>query len=153
MALAPRIQRGLARYVAWFGRLGVSVDQLEQAGARVLALLESTLPRRAEELVALAEGAAVTPAQVAMLNARSELLSAWAPGLFGECTSIGLTPELAHGGPLLAQSWDWFLPMAEGMGLRRGRPQGEPACSPLLRPGSSPRPAQRGRAGCVTESS
>jgi isopenicillin-N N-acyltransferase-like protein len=127
VALAPRIQRSLARYVAWFGRLCVSVEQLEHAGAQVLAVLEATLPHRAEELVALAEGAAVTPVQVAMLSARSELLSTWAPGLFSECTSIGLAPELANGRPLLAQSWDWFLPMAEGMGLRRARPEGEPA--------------------------
>jgi isopenicillin-N N-acyltransferase-like protein len=82
------------------------------------ALIERDFPELLEEMVGIAEGAGVTPAEIVALNCRGEIVyDNWFAHLDGPdtppkevdgCTSFSLTSAAAGDGHVYAgQNWDW----------------------------------------------
>ncbi|MBS1888643.1 MAG: peptidase C45 [Actinobacteria bacterium] len=85
-------------------------EEVEAWGAEALAAVAAWAPHLAEEIEGIADGAGLGAAQVAALNARTEILAKVArrrrlPGR-GECT-VMVAVESEADGPLGAQTWDW----------------------------------------------
>lgn len=82
-------------------------DWSEQAWATIVDLA----PTAAEEIAGIAEGAGLPVREVAMVNARTELLAVADPtGAAAECsTVVGLPPGRP---PVAVQTWDWYDAMA-----------------------------------------
>lgn len=66
----------------------------------------------ADEIRGIADGAGLSVAEVAAVNARTELLAAADPTGVQECSTVVSLPE--DGPPVAAQTWDWYDVMAEG---------------------------------------
>jgi isopenicillin-N N-acyltransferase-like protein len=121
---AARIQRNIATYSAIFQRNSAGAFDIAGAGNQVLAATRAFAPPLYEEMLGMAEGAAVEPALIGALNGRTEILAAIKAGLRGECSAvIHLPPELDA--PVAVQTWDWFqifddawlvweIPLADG---------------------------------------
>jgi isopenicillin-N N-acyltransferase-like protein len=121
---AARIHKGAAHYTAQLARLA-----LDRAG--IAALVRDYLPvierfdaAYVEEMRGIAEGADIAFEDVALLNARTEILKlAERPDLrqrlAGDddpdgCTGVVVLPEAAQTGRLIhAQNWDWKRECAE----------------------------------------
>ena len=114
---AARIRLGIAHYSEQLGTTG-----LDAAGIRYLALsFEPEIARfdadMAEEMRGIAEGAALHPADILLLNARTEILKLAKrrrdPDPDG-CTGVVAMPGITADGTLIhAQNWDWKYECAE----------------------------------------
>ncbi len=79
---------------------------------RAWRTISRVAPQHAEEIAGIAEGAGLTPQQVASVNARTELLVAANPTGRTECsTVVSLPPGLP---PVAVQTWDWYDAMSDG---------------------------------------
>lgn len=92
-------------YADLFRAVGVTQEQELQAVAATLAVLEDWRPELLVELRGIAEGAGVTLAQVAALNARTEIL-AMGQVMAHECSTIAAP---VAGRMLGVQTWDWHI--------------------------------------------
>ena len=96
-ALRDRIEATLALYAdVLFAN--VARDRLQQSAARARALVDAFSPDLATELDAVARGANLSPWQIHLLNARTEILNA----PVDECTALYFESSA-----LLGQNWDW----------------------------------------------
>ncbi|WP_043618792.1 C45 family autoproteolytic acyltransferase/hydolase [Nonomuraea candida] len=109
--LAPRITANLAGYTELFRVAGAGDAQVRAWGERALERSAAWAPGLADEMAEIAAGAGLEPWQVAVVNARTEILAAidmtGAPGVAGEgecSTSVVLPPD---GPPRTVQTWDW----------------------------------------------
>ena len=85
---------------------------LAAGGALALEAIERFSPDAAAELRGMAEGAGRPVAELAGINARTELLALADPDGTVECSTIVSAPP---GGPARgAQTWDWYTAMANG---------------------------------------
>jgi isopenicillin-N N-acyltransferase-like protein len=101
---ADRIATVLGKYSTLFTAVsGVSVD-LEDWGDEALSAIRAFSPDAAEEIEGLAEGAGVSVAAVAALNARTEILAALGVTSRGECSTV---VSMSESGPVSVQTWDW----------------------------------------------
>ena len=82
-----------------------------QAGREALASIRAWAPSYADEIEGIAAGAAIEPACIGALNARTEVLAA-AGARRGECSAIVLLPPGATE-PVAVQTWDWHRELAE----------------------------------------
>lgn len=111
----------------------LSPDEVRARAHRYLPVIESADPAYAETMRGAAEGSRLPLDDIAVLNARYELIysqyssinqerSAHVPA--GGCTAFAVTPEVSADGHLwLGQNWDWF-PQVRGLVLRARYPGG-----------------------------
>lgn len=115
--------------------------QVRERALLYLAVIDAAEPAYGEGMRGVSDGAGIPLADVAVLNARYEILysqysainrsqalrpgSGSAAGLSVDgCTAFAVTPEASADGHLwLGQNWDWF-PQVRGLVLRVRRPDG-----------------------------
>ncbi|AQZ65353.1 peptidase C45, acyl-coenzyme A:6-aminopenicillanic acid acyl-transferase [[Actinomadura] parvosata subsp. kistnae] len=103
--LRGRIAANLAGYTDLFAVAGAGAGQVRAWGERALEAIGDWAPAQAEEIAGIAAGAGLEPWQVAVINARTEILAAIDMVGHGECsTSVVLPPD---GPPRTVQTWDW----------------------------------------------
>jgi len=105
-------------------RGGPEGEAATEAAMAFAPLLEAHAPALLEEIRGIATGSGCDLADLLLINARSELMSALPPE--GECTALAATsPATADGQVLLGQNWDWYSAVeAEPVLLRIRRPAG-----------------------------
>lgn len=120
------------RLTAYHG--GPRGDAATAAALAFAPVLEVHAPDLLEEMRGIAAGAELDLAEVLLVNARSELMSAPLPG--GECTALAATsPATAGGQVLLAQNWDWYTAVTAAPVLLRVRPPAGPEILTLAEAG------------------
>lgn len=108
-ALKPLITQAISGYSALFDALEVPRGRQVSAAAASLEALRSWDPLQHAEVVAVARAAGVTPIDLLLVIARTEILAA-SNLAQGECSAlVALTPE---GSAVGAQTWDWHLELA-----------------------------------------
>jgi isopenicillin-N N-acyltransferase like protein len=106
------IARTVAAYRRLFAARATRPFDVDAWAERAWATIGELAPGAAEEIAGIAEGAAVPVREVAMLNARTELLVVADPtGVTDECSTVVATP--ADGPPVAVQTWDWYDAMAD----------------------------------------
>ncbi|WP_432536731.1 C45 family autoproteolytic acyltransferase/hydolase [Kineococcus arenarius] len=122
---APQLRRALAEYDGLFAALGVPAAVAVEVAQDCLAALREWAPDLAGEVVELAAGAGVPVGRVALLAARTEVLTAAPVALPGECSTAVHVP--ADGGPpRTVQTWDWNDDLASDVLVRTLRRPGGP---------------------------
>lgn len=110
-ALAGRIAENVAIYRRLFELRGLSPAEIAGFGQRALERIGGWYPQLADEIEGIARGAGLPVADVAALNARTELLSFGR----GECTTVACSGSATGSGePLGMQTWDWHEELAGG---------------------------------------
>ncbi|HYO38748.1 MAG TPA: C45 family peptidase [Nocardioidaceae bacterium] len=117
---AAEITRTVARYRTLF-----AVRSAQSAASRARGPFDVDLwsqrawrsitrraPVHAEEIAGIADGAGLTPEQVASVNARTELLVAANPTGATECSTVVSSPRGLP--PVAVQTWDWYDAMSDG---------------------------------------
>lgn len=117
-AMGVKVAENVEIYLARFGVGGIDrAAALKEGGIWADFIAEDT-PEYFAEMEGIAKGAGVPLRDVAMLNARYEIIysvfskesqsDGRAPEPDG-CTSFGLMPEVtSHGGTVIGQNWDWL---------------------------------------------
>lgn len=108
-----RILVGVGHYVAQLKKLDLDAAGLRAAVEAYLPVIEGFDPAYVEEMRGIAEGAEVSFEEIALINARTEVLKiaerrkAAAADPDG-CTALVVLPEASADGTLIhAQNWDW----------------------------------------------
>ncbi|TMR09617.1 peptidase C45 [Nonomuraea turkmeniaca] len=96
------IVANLAGYSDLFAVAGATPAQVRAWGERALDRSADWAPQLAEEIAGIAAGAGLEPWQVAVVNARTEILAAIDATGEGECSTSVVLP-----GPRTVQTWDW----------------------------------------------
>ena len=105
------ITRTVAAYRRLFAARATRPFDVDLWAERAWETIAELAPTAAEEISGIAEGAKVPVREVAMLNARTELLVVADPsGISTECSSVVALPE--RGRPVAVQTWDWYDAMA-----------------------------------------
>lgn len=91
-----------AGYTDLFAVAGATAAQVRAWGERALDRTAAWAPHLAEEIAGIAAGAGLEPWQVAVVNARTEILAAINATGEGECSTSVVLP-----GPRTVQTWDW----------------------------------------------
>ena len=119
---AGRIRKGVAQYSAQLARLNLNADAIAALVRAYRPMIEAFDPTYIEEMEGIAAGAEIPFTDVALLNARTELLKlAEKPELRARlqtdpdgCTGLVVMPQASADGRLLhAQNWDWKAECAE----------------------------------------
>ena len=119
-----RIRLGISHYTAQLRKLDLDAARVEALVAAYVPIIDAFDPTYCVEMRGIAEGAGVTFADVALLNARTEILKlASRPDLLAQlmadegpdgCTGLVALPEAtADGSVIHAQNWDWKAECAE----------------------------------------
>ncbi|MET8865145.1 C45 family peptidase [Nonomuraea sp. NPDC004580] len=103
--LRKRIAANYAGYIDLFAVAGATHAQVRAWGERALDRSADWAPNLAEEMAGIAAGAGLEPWQVAVVNARTEILAAIDAIGHGECSTSVVLPE--SGPPRTVQTWDW----------------------------------------------
>ncbi len=125
------IASNLALYYDRFQREArLGMDEVRARAGRYLRLIETVEPAYAAAMRGVAEGSRASLLDIAVLNARYELIYSQYSSInqekaahvsAGGCTAFAVTPEASADGHLwLGQNWDWF-PQARGLVLRTRR--------------------------------
>jgi isopenicillin-N N-acyltransferase-like protein len=134
-AAREAIAHNLDLYLERFGAdAGLGPADVRRRGALALAGIDALDPDYGQTVRGIAEGSGRSPAEVAALNVRYEILySAYTEEVLGArrpatgadgCTAFAALPEATPDGHLrLGQNWDW-LPGVAGVLLRVTRPDG-----------------------------
>lgn len=105
------IARTIAAYRRLFAARATRPFEVDEWAERAWATIGELAPTAAAEVAGIAEGARVPVREVAMLNARTELLAVADPtGGVSECSTVVALPE--NGAPVAVQTWDWYDAMA-----------------------------------------
>ncbi|TMR97970.1 C45 family autoproteolytic acyltransferase/hydolase [Nonomuraea basaltis] len=96
------IAANLAGYIDLFTVAGATPAQVRAWGERALDRSAAWAPHLAEEIAGIAAGAGLESWQVAVINARTEILAAIGAVGEGECSTSVVLP-----GPRTVQTWDW----------------------------------------------
>lgn len=97
-----RIAANLAGYTDLFAVAGATPAQVRAWGEQALDRTAAWAPHLAQEITGIAAGAGLEPWQLAMINARTEILAAVDAIGEGECSTSVVLP-----GPRTVQTWDW----------------------------------------------
>ncbi|MEV4564446.1 C45 family peptidase [Nonomuraea sp. NPDC049419] len=103
--LRKHIAANYAGYTDLFAVAGATPAQVRAWGERALDRSAGWAPNLAEEMAGIAAGAGLEPWQVAVVNARTEILAAIDAIGHGECSTSVVLPE--SGPPRTVQTWDW----------------------------------------------
>ena len=110
--LRTEIARTIDAYRRLFAARATRPFEVDPWAERAWSTIAELAPTAAEEIAGIAEGARVPVHEVAMLNARTELLAVADPtGVVDECSTVVALPE--HGAPVAVQTWDWYDSMAD----------------------------------------
>ncbi len=82
---------------------GNRIELLEELGSQYLGVIRAFSAEYADEIEAIASGAGLSSWQIAVLNARTEILHCLTALDVGECTAMYLP-----GTRILGQNWDWM---------------------------------------------
>ncbi len=110
-AHAARVGATVAAYRRLWEWLDPGFD-LDFWGARALDSIRAQVPGAADEIAAIAAGSGRSVAEIAALNARTEVLAGIAPRVAAtECSTVVSTaPGRA---PVAVQTWDWYPQMRD----------------------------------------
>ncbi|WP_179404506.1 C45 family autoproteolytic acyltransferase/hydolase [Burkholderia guangdongensis] len=108
---AREIQQTTSLYLDFFPKLGLDPQRVRALGEASLASLEAWCPGLADEIYAIADGAALPRWQLACLNARTEILAIAPPSAEGECSTTVFAPS-GPNAPRTLQTWDWHDSLA-----------------------------------------
>jgi isopenicillin-N N-acyltransferase-like protein len=104
-AAKPLIRQNVATYFQLIQyQAGLERDAALEKARRFIHVVEEYNADLLAEMRGVADGAEVSLAEIIMLNARTELLSA-VP--LHECTAVATVPPATAGTVWLAQNWDW----------------------------------------------
>lgn len=153
---APLIRRTIATYAMLFAyRNGINWQTAQEQAQPYLALLAVQTPDILEEMRGIADGAACRLAEIAAINARTELLAGHSTRTRhaeaekadrrnrtlgvpdpGECTMLAaVPPATTRGNTLLAQTWDWITTQRDACVLLRIEEPGRPPVLTLTEAG------------------
>lgn len=104
------IGRTIAAYRRLFAARATRPFDVDLWAERAWATITDLAPAAAAEITGVAEGARVPVRELAMLNARTELLAMADPNGVDECSTVVALPK--HGPPVAVQTWDWYAAMA-----------------------------------------
>jgi isopenicillin-N N-acyltransferase like protein len=121
---AEQIKTNVSLYQNMFQTRGAKADFAVEAGQQALDAIKAFAPDIFTEIIGLAEGAALDPALIGMLNARTEILALLQAKTKGECSVVIHVPH-DQNPPTAVQTWDWFyalrnswlvweIPLADG---------------------------------------
>jgi isopenicillin-N N-acyltransferase-like protein len=121
---AARIRRGIGHYASQLHGLGLDDAALSRLVGEYLPLIDAFDPSYQDEMRGIATGADVRFEDIALLNARTEILKlASRPDLRARlaasedpdgCTGVVALPEATKDGTVIhAQNWDWKAECAE----------------------------------------
>ncbi|HLN76420.1 MAG TPA: C45 family peptidase [Nocardioidaceae bacterium] len=106
------IRRTIAAYRRLFAARATRPFEVDPWAEQAWATIGELAPGAALEIAGIAEGARVPAHEVAMLNARTELLAVADPtGVVDECSTVVALPE--NGPPVAVQTWDWYDAMSD----------------------------------------
>jgi isopenicillin-N N-acyltransferase-like protein len=112
-ANATQIAATFVRYRALFAHLGGDTLDLEQIGGEVMSAVAAFSSDCVDEITGIARGAGLPVWQLAVLNARTEVLGRCRRAGRGECSTIVAVGDAAT--PMIAvQTWDWHEEMSDG---------------------------------------
>jgi isopenicillin-N N-acyltransferase like protein len=112
-AHAEKIRGTITTYQAMFDSLAGRRYDIMPAGRDALDATAAFAPALYEEMIGIAEGAALDPALIGAINARTEILASLNAPARGECSAvISLPPQL--GVPVAVQTWDWYYTFTNG---------------------------------------
>ncbi|MEO3789201.1 C45 family peptidase [Nonomuraea sp. B10E15] len=100
------IAANLAGYTDLFRVAGATPAQVRAWGEQALDRSAAWAPRLADEIAGIASGAGLEPWQVAVVNARTEILAALHASGEGECSTSVVLPGPGLP-PRTVQTWDW----------------------------------------------
>ncbi len=131
-AAGERIASSLRTYRAAFERVGLDWARTQVLARRFVPAIEAFDADMLRELEGLAAGAEVALEDIVALNARSELLYAFAKLEANEppdgCTGVVVMPSAARDGRLIhAQNWDWRVESLDISVVLRVHPAKGPA--------------------------
>jgi isopenicillin-N N-acyltransferase like protein len=110
--LRPHIVRTVTAYRRLFAARATRPFDVDPWAERAWATITDLAPVAADEIGGIAEGARLPVHEVAMLNARTELLAVADPvGVVDECSTVVALPP--GGRPVAVQTWDWYDAMAD----------------------------------------
>lgn len=116
---AERVRRSVDLYRGRLQRLGLTDREVSLAVERYLPIIESFGSHYIQEMRGIAEGAGVGFEDVALVNARTEVVAEARVGLAAEdvpdgCTGVIVMPDRSTSGALIhAQNWDWLAACVE----------------------------------------
>jgi isopenicillin-N N-acyltransferase-like protein len=129
-----RIGKSVALYSGRVERLGLGRADLARLVGEIEPACAHFSPRHVEEMRGIAEGAGVAFEDIALINARTEIIARarLEAGLRQEepdgCTGVVVLPERSASGRLIhAQNWDWLTACAETAIVMRVRPETGPS--------------------------
>lgn len=106
------ITRNVAAYRRLFAACATEPFDVGVWSDRAWRTISDLAPAAADEIRGIADGAGLPVAEVAALNARTELLAIADPSGVDECSTVVSLP--AGGVPVAVQTWDWYDAMADG---------------------------------------
>ncbi|MGX2992755.1 C45 family autoproteolytic acyltransferase/hydrolase [Streptomyces sp. JNUCC 64] len=116
----PRVRAAVAAYRELFTAVGVAPDALAAHGDEAAGEIARWAPELFAELAGTAAGAGLPVRELALVNARTEVLATVGATAEGECsTAVHLG---VPGAPHTIQTWDWHDEMAGARTLTRYRP-------------------------------
>jgi len=106
------IIRTVAAYRRLFAARASRPFPVDAWAERAWDVIREQAPTYAPEIRGIADGAGVPVREIAMLNARTELLGVADPlGDVEECSTVVALPD--GGSPVAVQTWDWYDAMAD----------------------------------------
>jgi isopenicillin-N N-acyltransferase-like protein len=105
-AHADAVVLTLERYRELFAHMAGEPVDLRAAGIEALAAIEAFSPEAVEEIRGMAGGAGLEVADLAALNARTEVLARLGTTVPAECTTV-VSFDAETGKLLTMQTWDW----------------------------------------------
>ncbi|MBL8674679.1 MAG: acyl-CoA--6-aminopenicillanic acid acyltransferase [Rhodospirillales bacterium] len=131
---ADRVKASAALYGARLGKLDLSADAVRDLVRAFVPRIEAFEPGYVEEMRGIAAGAGVAFEQVALVNARTEILKLGerraAELKVGQdgCTGAVILPEATRDGNLIhGQNWDWLAECAKTTVVLRVRRDDAPS--------------------------
>ncbi len=140
-AFASQIEHNLGFYLRWLSQSGrVPSARLLEVARGFVPVIEEHFPAMVEEMGGIARGAGRTLAEIALINARTDVSAIVDADLAREkipaCTALALFGEV-DGKPVLAlgQNWDWDPELAKAPVVLRLEPDDGPALVTLTEAG------------------
>jgi isopenicillin-N N-acyltransferase-like protein len=108
----PEVASTVDHYRRLFAARATRPFDVDLWAERAWSTIAELAPTAAEEIAGIAEGAGLPVREVALLNARTELLAVADPtGTVDECSTVVSLP--AGRTPVAVQTWDWYDAMAD----------------------------------------
>lgn len=107
---ADKVRQTVSAYEALFARVATRAFDLQALGTQALEAIAGFAAPLHQEILGIAAGAGLAPAQLGAINARTEILAYLGAQLRGECSTVVLTD--GFGAPVTAQTWDWYAEFA-----------------------------------------